>query len=73
MSRMYLHAHKLILPNTLEPLVVCAGDPFKPSGGVASSDRYVEVEVLRQLDGDSYKVFENPDIVWKTVNVPRDS
>jgi len=28
-KRMYLHAYKIDLPNTLEDLVICAGDPFE--------------------------------------------
>jgi len=70
-ARMYLHAQRLVLPNSLEPLDVDAGDPFKPSDfqhQKEDSNRYLETQVIfSQLDKSIYRVFQDQNVRWKRI------
>ena len=76
-NRMYLHAHRLVLPNSVEPLDLNAGDPFVTSGSdpsstnsgpdSSSSDFYEETEIVHSLDSSVYEVFEDKTLPWRTL------
>jgi hypothetical protein len=82
-NRMYLHAHRLVLPNSIEPLDLDAGDPFigssssKPihrddqdsssTSAESNSSFYKETETVHVFDSSVYDVFEDETLPWQTL------
>ncbi len=62
--RMFLHAHKLILPNSVESLDLNAGDPFLEM----ESSFYEESEIVNKFDANVYNLYEDDTLPWKTVD-----
>ena len=52
---MFLHAHRLILPNAVEPLDLTSDNPFFGK----NEDFYRETELVDQLNSESFSKFEN--------------
>lgn len=65
--RMFLHAHRIVIPSEIEALDVNAGDPFLQSEN-PSLNLYNETEVIRQLDDNVYKTFGDAGINWFTID-----
>jgi len=61
---MFLHAHKLILPNSVESLDLNAGDPFLEM----ESSFYEESEIVNKFDANVYNLYEDDTLPWKTVD-----
>lgn len=60
-SRMYLHSHRYILPNSVEPLDIQTQDPF-------SKDEYVPTELVMDLNPNAYLVFLNEnELDWTVI------
>jgi len=72
--RMFLHSHRLVLPNKLEPLSVTADDPFKASDSPENScveNTYSETEVIHELNDETYSLFEDKSLFFLNDNVAK--
>ena len=61
---MFLHAHKLVLPNPVESLDLNAGDPFLGP----ESNVYEESEIVNNFDSKVYTLFEDETLPWKVID-----
>ena len=70
---MFLHSHRLVLPNKLEPLSVTADDPFKASDSPKScfENTYSETEVIHELTDETYSLFEDKSLFFLNDNVAK--
>ena len=70
---MFLHSHRLVLPNKLEPLNVTANDPFKASGSPKScfENTYYETEVIHELNDETYSLFEDKSLFFLNDSVAK--